>query len=201
MNLFRKLFSRPPEDEAVLESESAFSRELFLEKPEHWYLIIYGEFLRTRRDASLASTQAVPALEFLDRVSDPNTKMKSIGSHFGQVTLTSVEVWIADLNRVFRKGSTIDLHKYQKSANEYERIVKDVAYFERLVFGIRTTDKRIEEIKRLLAGTFVESIRPLLNLPDKLLQIQYQGIQSGVFDLDFLPVKNLDKARKLMKKG
>ena len=49
MNLFQKLFSRHPEDEAALESESAFSRELFLGKPEHWYLIVYGEFLRTRR--------------------------------------------------------------------------------------------------------------------------------------------------------
>ena len=200
MNLLQKLFGRPPEDEIVLESESEYSRELFVEKPEHWYLIIYGEFLRTRRDASLGSNLTISSLEFLERVSDPASKMKSIGGHFGRVTLSSVEAWIADLNRIFRKGSTIDLHKYQKSANEYERIVREVAYFERMVFGIRTTDRRIDKIKALLAGAFLESIRPLLNFPDKLLQIRYQGIQPGVFDLDFLPVKNLDKARQLMKK-
>lgn len=201
MNLFQKLFGRTPEDEVVLESESEYSREVFLEKPEHWYLIIYGEFLRSRRDASLGSNLSVSSLEFLERVGDPGTKMKSIGGHFGKVTLSSVEVWIADLNRIFCKGSTIDLHKYQKSANEYERIVREVAYFERMVFGIKATDKRIDKIKALHAGAFLDSIRPLLNLPDKLLQIRYQGIQPGVFDLDFLPVKNLDKARQLMKKG
>jgi hypothetical protein len=201
MSLFQKLFSRPPGNESVLETESEYSRELYREKPEQWHLIIYGEFLRTRRDASLVSHDAVSSLEFLERISDPSTKMKAIGGHFGRVTLSSVEVWLGGLDRILNQGETIDLHKYQKSANEYGRIVREVAYFERIVSKIKPTDRRIGKIKDLLDGAFYASIQPILSFPDKLLQIRHQGIQPGMFYFDFVPVENLTKAKKLMKNG
>ena len=201
MSLLKKIFNNAPDDESILESESAFSKELHLDKPENWYLVIFGEFLRCRKVSALSSANFTESPRLFAELSDPGVKLKAICNHFGIVTLGRVERWIKRLNKVFRKGSSIDLHKYQKVANEYQSILREVAYFEKTVSDMRSTDRKVNKAKNLLDGAFYASIQPLMTMPEKLLRIREEGIQGGVLDLtqEFHPVPNVSKAKKILR--
>ena len=105
MSILKKFFSRAPEDETVLASESPFSNQIYLEQSEYWHIIIFGE-----------------ARDYMTALISPNyDTLKSIAIN-NKIQYNSVEELVVNSLIIQKVKKDIDYH--QSSFAKYERVRK-----------------------------------------------------------------------------